>query len=84
MRNPNYPWISIGVTLTIIGALAFMPPRTGHTQNGKSPDRDVRVINNSSEPVPVRNVDERGRQPVHIGWSNLDHSYHVPAGKGSW
>jgi hypothetical protein len=82
MRNPKYPLLALVAYLALIGVLAISTARPGHTQGGKPPGPDVRVINKTTEPVPVtlqgsaqidtsspipvRDVDQAAKQPVQI------------------
>jgi hypothetical protein len=82
MRNPKYPLLAIGAYLALVGVLAISSPGTATGQKGGPPGPDVRVVNKTTEPVPVtlqgsaqidtsspipvRDVDRVAQQPIQF------------------
>ena len=78
MRNPKYPLLALGAYLALIGVLAISTSRSGQTQGGLPPGKDVRVINKDTEPVPVT---IRSPNPVPVtlqGSAHIDTSTPLP------
>ena len=72
-RIKNYV---VGSAVLVILALVFALAHSNVPRAIADEFKDVRVINAESMPAQVRDVDNPGRQPVHIG-----ESYTVPNGK---
>src|SRR5437867_3289252 len=79
-------YLSTAVSFVVlVSALVLMNPSTSHSQTS---NKDVRVVNTTAEPVPVRDVDN-ARQPfqevalvvIPASSSSASSTFTVPAGK---
>ena len=79
MRNPKYPLIALAAYLALVGTLAVTTSRPATGQNGQPHGPDVRVINKTTEPVPVTLQGTAGPVPVSIqGTAQIDTSSPIP------
>src|SRR5437762_3252684 len=78
MRHPKYPLFAIVAYLALTGVLAISTARPGHTQAGHPPGPDVRVVNTTTEPVPVT-LQSPNPVPVRLqGSATIDTTNPIP------